>query len=139
MAKKTTQVWALIQQYMDSQLVRVSQAGVAAAVGVERSALSQWKYGQATPRPEHLRSLQRVTRIPYRLFLDALLVDMGYLDAEEMMGNAQHPAAIVRQSDDDSGTAPSRAPVMEAEVEARDDSDLHEPSRGAALPRPPAE
>lgn len=80
--KRTTQIWRLIQQYMDGQVVEVKQAAIANAIGVGRSTLSQWKFGQTRPTPANLRKLHEVTRIPYQTFLDALLVDMGYLDTE---------------------------------------------------------
>lgn len=92
--RRTTQIWRLIQQYMDGQVVEVKQAAIANAIGVGRSTLSQWKYGQTRPTPANLRKLHEVTRIPYRTFLDALLVDLEYLDTEEVMGNAKHPAPI---------------------------------------------
>lgn len=92
--KRTTQIWRLIQQYMDGQVVEVKQSAIANAIGVGRSTLSQWKYGQTRPTPANLCKLHEITRIPYQTFLDALLVDMGYLDAEEVMGNAKHPAPI---------------------------------------------
>src|SRR5690606_25544216 len=90
----TTHLWALIQEWLDAQFFRVTQAQLAEKLGVRRSALSQWKLGQTRPTPEHLRELQRVTRIDYDRLLDALVRDMGYLDAEDGEGNAQHPAPM---------------------------------------------
>lgn len=96
---RTTQVWRIVQEWMDGQLVSVTQSKVADAIGVQRSALSQWKYGQARPTPANLRRVHEITRVPYRDLLDALLADMGYLSAEELMGNAEHPAPIEHDPD----------------------------------------
>lgn len=90
----TTHLWALIQEWLDAQFFRVTQAQLADKLGVRRSALSQWKLGQARPTPENLRELHRVTRIDYSRLLEALVRDMGYLDAEEVVGNAKHPAPM---------------------------------------------
>lgn len=98
----TTHVWALIQQWMDAQFFRVSQAQLAEKIGVSRSALSQWKTGQARPRPEHLRALHRATRIDYDLLVEAVVQDMGYRDPE-VMGNATHPAPMNEAEPDSAG------------------------------------
>lgn len=90
----TTHLWTLIQEWLDAQFFRVTQAQLADKLGVRRSALSQWKLGQARPTPENLRELHRVTRIDYSRLLEALVRDMGYLDAEEVVGNAKHPAPM---------------------------------------------
>lgn len=81
--RQTTHLWAEIQDWMDHQLFRVSQAQLAERVGVERSAVSQWKLGQSRPKPEHLRELARLTGIPYDRLLLAVVRDMGYLDGED--------------------------------------------------------
>lgn len=93
---EVTHVWRLVEQWRKKQRFHVSQSALARDIGVARTAVSQWKLGQSTPSPEHLRAIQSATGIRYRDLLDALLQDMGYLapDAEEMMGNAKHPAAI---------------------------------------------
>lgn len=78
-----TQMWSLIQSWMDGQLVRVNQSALAEAVGVTRQALSQWKNGQARPSPETLRRLRDVTRLEWSVLTDALLHDMGYTEEDE--------------------------------------------------------
>lgn len=91
----TTRLWALIQQWLDVQLFHVSQAQLANKLGVQRSAISQWKLGQSTPRPEHLRALAKLTGVPFVDLRTAVAEDLGYLEQdEEVMGNAQHPAPI---------------------------------------------
>jgi transcriptional regulator with XRE-family HTH domain len=78
----TTHLWAVIEEWRDAQLFSVSQAALASKLGVSRSAMSQWKKGEARPNPEHLRKLAEVTRIPYARLLEAVNRDMGYLDSE---------------------------------------------------------
>lgn len=106
--RSTTQVWRIIQEWMDGQLVEVTQSKVAAAIGVQRSALSQWKLGQARPTPANLRRIQEVTRVPYRQLLDALLVDMGYLSIEELM---EHDRSAPITQAGDAGTEERNTPT----------------------------
>jgi transcriptional regulator with XRE-family HTH domain len=82
-----THLWALIEDWRKAQLFPVSQAALAAAVGVQRSAVSQWKSGQARPTPEHLRKIHRVTHIEYPRLVEAMVRDMGYLNGEEVDGD----------------------------------------------------
>lgn len=91
---ETTHLWKLIQEWLDSQMFPVSQAALAEKVGVTRSAMSQWKSGQARPRPEHLRSLASVTRMPYSHLLNAVLRDLGYTGTEERDGDDHDTAPI---------------------------------------------
>lgn len=88
----TTHLWALIQEWQDSQEFRVSASQLAGKIGVTRSAMSQWKSGQAKPTPTNLRELARVTGVKYALLLDAVVHDMGYLereaDGERELGSA---------------------------------------------------
>lgn len=77
-----THVWGLVRQWMESQQFPPTQAAVARHLGVQRSAVSQWKKGQAQPTPENLRAMATMTGVAYELFLDALLRDQGYLRTE---------------------------------------------------------
>lgn len=81
-----THLWDLIERWMDGRLVRTNQSQIAEAVNVSRSAVSQWKSGEARPKPANLRRLAQVTGQPYALFLEAVVRDMGYLDGEEGEG-----------------------------------------------------
>jgi transcriptional regulator with XRE-family HTH domain len=78
----TTHLWRLVQQWKDVQLFAVKDSQIAQAVGVSRSAVSQWKQGESRPSPKHLRKLAEATRIPYADLLAAMNRDMGYLDSE---------------------------------------------------------
>lgn len=77
-----TELWNLVEAWQARQRFGVTQSALAREVGVSRSALSQWKSGKARPTPEKLRSLSSVTGVSYRVLLDALLMDMGYLEKE---------------------------------------------------------
>lgn len=78
--QESPHVWALIQRWMDGQVVRVSQSALADALGVSRQALSQWKSGAVRPSPENLQRLADITQIPYGDLTAALLLDMGYVE-----------------------------------------------------------
>lgn len=106
---KTTQIWALIQEWMDAQFFTVTQAQLAQKVGVSRSALSQWKTGQARPKPEHLMELHRVTRIDYDLLVEALVQDLGYRDVKAGGRDAQSNTAPNSQA----GGSPDDGKVRE--------------------------
>lgn len=95
-----THVWRLVDQWRAQQRFPVTQAALARDIGVNRTALSQWKLGQTRPTPDNLRALQSATGIRYRDLTDALLRDMGYLPAEY----------------DDDTAATSRAPGSGAQV-----------------------
>lgn len=77
-----THVWGLVREWMESQQFPPTQAAVARHLGVQRSAVSQWKKGQAHPTPGNLRAMATMTGVAYELFLDALLRDQGYLRTE---------------------------------------------------------
>lgn len=91
-----THLWRLIQQWLDAQLFHVSQAQLAAKLGVTRSAVSQWKLGQARPSPEALRGLSELTKIPFDELRHAVMLDLGYTDTEERDGD-DHDAAPIEQ------------------------------------------
>lgn len=86
MAKKaeaTTQLWAVVQAWLDVLPYPPSQNKLAKRVGVAGTAVSQWKYGQSRPTPENLRALademQAVAGTDvYDRLLAALNLDMGY-------------------------------------------------------------
>lgn len=79
---EATHVWRLVQEWIDGEQFPPTQAAIARYLHVQRSAVSQWKTGKASPSPENLRSLAAMTGLPYSRFLDALLRDQGYLRTE---------------------------------------------------------
>ena len=58
-----TQLWRVIQSWMDGQIVRVNQAQLAEALGVNRQSLSQWKHGQARPSPDSLSGVHLISSL----------------------------------------------------------------------------
>lgn len=90
MAKKseqTTQVWAVVQAWLDVLPYPPSQNKLAKRLGVQGTAISQWKWGQSRPTPEHLRALaDEMEPVAggdvYQRLLAALNRDLGY-DAPE--------------------------------------------------------
>lgn len=71
-------LWALVQEWLDSMPYPPSQRKLASRIGISPSALSNWKYGEGFPDPEHLRALAAEIGVPYERVLDAVLRDRGY-------------------------------------------------------------
>ncbi|MFK5691330.1 helix-turn-helix transcriptional regulator [Ornithinimicrobium sp. LYQ92] len=91
----TTRLGQLIQDFLDNQDWDISRAQVAKKLDVSRQTVTNWESGvRELPRPENLRALASLARVPYLTVLNAALTDAGYLQTEELMGNAQYPAPI---------------------------------------------
>lgn len=71
-------LWAIIEEWMDSIPYPPSQAKLAERIGVSRSAVTDWKYGDGFPAPELLHALAAEMGVPYERVLDAVLRDRGY-------------------------------------------------------------
>ncbi len=86
MAKKTegtTHLWAVVQDWLDQIPYPPSQNKLAARIGVQGTAVSQWKYGQSRPTPENLRALadeMQAVAGPdvYDRLREAVVLDLGY-------------------------------------------------------------
>jgi transcriptional regulator with XRE-family HTH domain len=83
MATKTSELWAVVQEWLDAVPFPPSQSKLGEAVGVTRSAVSDWKSGASRPTPENLRKLSEIlapTMGPeiYEVLLAAVVRDMGY-------------------------------------------------------------
>lgn len=120
-----TELWRLIQSWMDGQIVRVNQSQLAEAIGVNRQSLTQWKLGQSRPSPESLRALRRVTRIDWSLLTDALVRDLGYVEEEESRHGATNKRAGVSPAEEaeamgDNALAQLPPDVQEAARAARE-------------------
>lgn len=76
--RETGEVWALIQQWMDAIPYPPSQARLAGRIGVGKTTLSDWKYRESWPTPEHMEALAAELGVPYERVLHAFLVDHGY-------------------------------------------------------------
>lgn len=82
-AEQTTHLWAVIQEWLDHLPYPPSQNRLAERIGVEGTAVSQWKWGQSRPTPKNLRALademQAVAGVDvYDRLLAAVNLDMGY-------------------------------------------------------------
>lgn len=98
MTKQTTSLWGLIQDWMDAQRIRTNQSQVADAIGVHRTAVSEWKYGGVYPAPQNLAALARIMspvrpQEMYLQLLDAVNRDRGYLPMPEEGGGAHADSA----------------------------------------------
>lgn len=78
MSNETGHLWAIVQEWLDAQVFRVSQRQLAAHIGVGHSTLTDWKYARTTPSPGDLRALATAIGVPYDKVLDAALIDAGY-------------------------------------------------------------
>lgn len=72
-----THVWAIVQDWMDSHWPQVSQAQLAKRMGVSKSTISAWKYGDTQPEPEDIRALASICEKPREQLVDAWLRDVG--------------------------------------------------------------
>lgn len=78
-----SQLWRVIQRWMDLQQFPPNQSKLASALDVKRSAVSDWKSGKTKPTPEHLRQLSTLMESSlgpdtYDMLLVALMQDLGY-------------------------------------------------------------
>jgi transcriptional regulator with XRE-family HTH domain len=76
-------LYDLIQEHIDRQPHGVSERRVARSIGVTQTTLANWREPKRLISKDHLRSISRVTGVPYQRVLDALLEDIGYLREED--------------------------------------------------------
>lgn len=77
-------LWALIEHHRTSQAYPPSHRALSQRVGITQTTLSNYRAPKGLPAREHLESLALVIGVPYRMVLSAALVDVGYLDPEEV-------------------------------------------------------
>lgn len=80
---ETSHLWAVIQEWLDLLPYPPSQSKLAKRLGLQRNAVSEWKYGTTRPTPDHLRALaDEMTPVAGPDVYDRLLValnrDLGY-------------------------------------------------------------
>lgn len=97
---EVTNLWRVIQAWLDELPFPPSQARIGEAVGVERSAVSDWKYGKTRPTPEHLSKLASLLEPQagpdvYGDLLLAMVKDMGF-----EVPKGAGPIGLVRPADD---------------------------------------
>lgn len=81
---KEAPVWRIIQQWLDLQRFPPSQSKLGEAVGVSRSAVSDWKSGKTRPAPDTLKRLAALMaptlgKDVYLELVMAVVEDMGYI------------------------------------------------------------
>lgn len=74
-------LYQLLQDHMDEQPYEVRPADVARKLGVSRQTVLNWREPTRLIDKKHLIAISRLTGVPYVRVLDALLEDIGYLDA----------------------------------------------------------
>lgn len=130
-----THVWQIVRQWMEGQQFPPSQAAVARYLGVNRSAVSQWKKGQAQPTPDNLRAMATMTGVSYERFLDALLRDQGYLRTEtyDAAATMQAPGSGAGSASDSNVTkfpsAKALDPTLPDDIAARDEKQTSKTQR----------
>lgn len=88
----------LIQAHVDSQPYDVTMASVARRLGVSRQTVLNWRTPTKLIDKEHLVAIAEVTHLPYAIVRDALLHDIGYLDADK-----RPPARDEQENESDAG------------------------------------
>lgn len=84
MARKTTHLWAIVEEWLDSLDWAPSQAKLAERIGLKsRTVITDWKYGASRPTPEHLKDLAREMELTagpdiYDRLVAAVVLDLGY-------------------------------------------------------------
>lgn len=71
-------LYALIQAHIDAQPYAVSDRQIAKALGVSPTTLKNWRTPTKLIAKKHLEAISRVTGVPYRVVLEALLEDINY-------------------------------------------------------------
>lgn len=90
-------LYDLIQEHIDAQPYPVSERQVALAIGVTQTTLKNWREPKKLIDKEHLLAIARITRNPYHRVLDALLEDIGYIDAKAEPRKPADPPKDERQ------------------------------------------
>lgn len=87
------EVGRLIDEFIDRQKFPPNAAWVARQVGVSKSTVTNW-HRDGVPRPDLLRRLAHVIETPYSRLVDAVMVDLGYIESGRSgEGSGQQPAA----------------------------------------------
>lgn len=80
---KVTNLWRVVQHWLDQQRFPPNQSALAKAIGVQRSAVSDWKTGKARPSPENMLKLAQLMEptegpLAYTALVMAMTTDMGF-------------------------------------------------------------
>lgn len=90
--RRTGHLWAIVQQWLDAMPYPPSQRKLAARLDVSPSIVTDWKYGDGLPMPEHLRRLAEEVGVPYERVLNAALIDRGYRTPEAPNKQGREPS-----------------------------------------------
>ncbi|WGX98773.1 hypothetical protein [Nocardioides sp. L-11A] len=102
-------LFELIEAHRQAQPYPPSLARVAQEVGVSRQTLLNWRAPTGLIDKRHLIAISEVTKVPYQRVLDALLEDIGYLQADELPAAARKGTPNLREAkrrQDEAGEAP---------------------------------
>ena len=72
-------LYDLIQEHIDAQRYPPTESQLAKELKVTQTTLSNWRNPKGLIKKEHLESIARVTRNPYRVVRDAWLEDVDML------------------------------------------------------------
>lgn len=80
---RVTNLWRVVQHWLDKQQFPPNQSALAKALGVQRSAVSDWKSGKTRPTPEHLHKLSVLMEptlgpMAYTMLVMSMMTDMGF-------------------------------------------------------------
>ncbi|UUW88426.1 helix-turn-helix domain-containing protein [Pimelobacter simplex] len=99
----------MIEAHRDAQPYPPSYSRIAEELGVSRQTLLNWRSPTRLIAKEHLVALSEVTKVPYQRVLDALLEDIGYLQADDVPAAARKGSPRLRElrrQQDEAGQAP---------------------------------
>lgn len=114
-------VWSYIEQHMAETPYGASERQIARAAGVNHTTLTAWKKIRRLPQPEHLRAVARQINVPYRVLLDAALIDAGYLE------DRRNVPPITRAGSPEDDPAPTPLVTDEADETVRIVGGRHSP------------
>lgn len=114
-------LYDLIQEHIDAQAPYPPSARrVALELGVTQTTLNNWREPKKLIDKGHLVAIARLTRNPYRVVLDALLEDIGYLH-EGSGGNDERSAAPMKKGPEPT-VERTRAAQLRAVAQEGDDA-----------------
>lgn len=94
MMAETSRVWELVDIWMSTLEWPPSQRKMAERLEVDKSAITDWKYGRGPlPSREVMERLAVMIRMPYRLVLDAFMADHGYAESPPQPPHQRHQSA----------------------------------------------
>lgn len=112
-------LWEIVREHIDGSPYPPSERQVAKRLGISPTALANWRSPRSLPGAENLRSLARLTGVPYAQVLRAALEDAGYLEPAQHVELLASPVASVSKPED-FDLAAHAAPVGGTDLERWD-------------------